>query len=117
VSLLNKAVEDILIFHQVEVTDRDGNTILRPSIVGVPAKATIQPAQQSGTSARRAEQDNEGYETEQNYRLRFSRRDNLTMDLEAEIQWLGVRWTVVGKAVRYNGSVRTRHIDYMIRRN
>lgn len=116
-SLLNKAVEDIVVFPQVVTIDDDGNEILIASEVGIPAKATIQPAQQSGTSARRSEQDNEGYESEQNYRLRFSRRGHIHLDIATQIEWLGVRWSVVGKPVRYNGSSRTRHIDYMIRRN
>lgn len=116
-SLLNKAVEDIIVYHEVEKIDDDGNIILVASDVGVPTKATIQPAQQSGTSARRAEQDNEGYETEQNYRLRFSRRNSIVLGQAAQIEWLGTRWSVVGLPVRYNGSLRTRHVDYMIRRN
>lgn len=119
-SLLDKAKQNILIFHEEEYTDEDGNTILRPSAVGVPAKAEIQPARQSGTSARRAEQDNEGYETEETYRLRFTRQHDRTMPVlgqAAQIEWRGERWVLVGLPTFYFGSRRTQHIDYQIRRD
>jgi hypothetical protein len=119
-ALLDKAVEDVTVYPEVEDFDDLGNQILRPSTVGYQAKATIQPARQSGTSARRAEQDNEGYETEENYRLRFTRkhdRERGVLGQGSELVWKGERWTFVGKPTFYNGSKRTRHIDYMIQRN
>lgn len=119
-SLLDKAKQDILIFHQEEFVDEDGNTILRPSDTGIPAKAEIQPARQSGTSARRAEQDNEGYETEETYRLRFTKKYNRTMPVlgqAAQIEWMEKRWVLVGEPTFYFGSRRTEHIDYQIRRD
>jgi hypothetical protein len=119
VSLLDRAKEDILIFHEEEYTSSDGNLMLRASAVGVPAKAEIQAARQSGTSARRAEQDNEGYETEEVYRLRFTRqynKDNPPLGIAAQIEWRGVRWSVIGQPTHYMGSRRTAHIDYQIRR-
>lgn len=119
-SLLDKVVEDVIVFPEVEDRDEDDNIILRPAAVGYSTRATIQPARQSGTSARRAEQDNEGYESEQNYRVRFSRKHDRERGLigqGAELEWRGERWFFVGEPTIYTGSRRTAHIDYMIRRN
>lgn len=119
-SLLDKAQQDIVVFQAEDFEDDLGNTLMRPSAVGYEAKAEIQPARQSGTSARRAEQDNEGYETEETYRLRFSRDHDATHDRlkpGAQVEWEGKRWTVVGYPTVYMGSRRTAHIDYQIRRN
>jgi hypothetical protein len=118
-SLLNKAKQDVVIYYEEAFIDEDGNTILRPASVGVPAKAEIQPARQSGTSARRAEQDNEGYETEEVYRMRFTRQFDKTMPMlgqASQVDWRGDRWVVVGQPTLYMGSRRTKHIDYQIRR-
>lgn len=107
-------------YPEMVVTDDDGNELLTANPVGYPAKAEIQPARQSGTSARRAEQDNEGYETEETYRLRFTRQHDRTMPLlgqGAEVEWRGERWSVVGLPTLYFGSIRTQHVDYQIRRN
>jgi hypothetical protein len=122
-SLLDRAKQDIIVFPEEEFEDRDGNIILRPSAAGISAKAELQPARQSGTSARRAEQDNEGYETEEVYRLRFARKVSielaavLPLGQASEIEWLGTRWNLVGNVTRYMGSRRTAHHDYQIRRN
>ena len=118
-SLLDRAKEDILVFHQVTVESLDGNIMITASDVGVPEKAEIQAARQSGTSARRAEQDNEGFETEEVYRLRFSReydRTHPVLGPAAEIEWRGLRWSLVGMPTHYRGSRRTAHIDYQVRR-
>jgi len=118
-SLLDRAKQDIIIYHQVEVVSDDGNIMIRASGVGVPAKAEIQAARQSGTSARRAEQDNEGFETEEVYRLRFTRsylKSNPALGPAAEVEWRGARWSVVGMPTYYMGSSRTAHVDFQIRR-
>lgn len=118
-SLLRKVGrESILAFPTIVSTDEDGNDVLVAQAVGIPKTAVIQNAAQSGTSARRAEQDNEGYETEQNYRLRFSpMKTHIELGLAGEIEWNGERWHVVGYESQYNGSRKTAHKDYMIRRN
>lgn len=118
-SLLDRATQDIMVYQAEDFEDDLGNVIQRPSAVGYAAKAEIQPARQSGTSARRAEQDNEGYETEETYRMRFTREhDRIHERLKpgAQIVWDGKRWSVVGFATPYMGSRRTAHIDYQIRR-
>jgi hypothetical protein len=119
VSLLDRASITITVYPEVTTLDEDGNTLLKP---GPPyeAQAVIQPQRQSGTSARRAEQDDEGYFTEEVYRLRFTREHDRThpvLGQGSEIEWDGSRWSLVGMATRYLGSNRTAHIDYQIRRN
>lgn len=118
-SLLDKGVEDVIVFPEITTTDSDGNPFTKASDTGVPAKATIQIASQSGTSARRAEQDEEGFESEEIYRIRFPRAvDAMLGPLgpQSQVEWQGHRWAVFGWRKRYNGSRRTRHNDYMIRR-
>lgn len=118
-SLLDKAQQDVTVYPEETFIDEDNNVILRPSAVGYQARAEIQPARQSGTSARRAEQDNEGYETEEVYRLRFTRQHDRTMPLlrqGAQVQWQGRRWSLVGNPTIYMGGRRTSHVDYQIRR-
>ncbi|GAB3475291.1 hypothetical protein GCM10027521_04880 [Amycolatopsis cihanbeyliensis] len=117
VSLLDTGVEDVTVYPEEVTQDRDGNTITRPSATGIPAKATIQLKAQSGTSSRRAEQDNEGFETETVYRLRFPRSFPHVLGAQARIEWRGEYWAVIGDAQRFNGSHKTRHIDYTIRRS
>lgn len=115
-SLLDRGRETVVVYQEVDTTDRDGNIIKGVSSVGVSTIATIQPAIQSGTSQRRAEQTNEGYETEDSYRMRLPRSFPFILEAEAQVQWRGKRWHVVGKVRRYNGSSRTAHVDYVIRR-
>lgn len=119
-SLLDKAVETITVYPEVLTIDEDGNGITRPSATGIVAKATIQLSQQSGTSARRAEQDNEGFESEEVYRLRFSRAEDARIGFlgpQSRIDWRGEYWELYGYPKRFNGSKRTRHFDYTIRRS
>lgn len=119
-SLLDKGNTIITVYPQEEVLDEDDNQLLRASLTGYEAVAVIQPARQSGTSARRAEQANEGYETEEVYRLRFTREHDRThprLGLASEIEWDGERWHIVGVATRYFGSRKTAHIDYQIKRS
>ncbi|TCO56905.1 hypothetical protein [Actinocrispum wychmicini] len=115
-SLLDRAHEDILVFPEETTVDSDGNIMTRPSQTGIPARAVIQMLAQSGTSARRSEQDNEGFESEEVYRLRFPRSFPYVLSAQARIEWRGQYWAIVGEARRYNGSARTRHMDYTIRR-
>lgn len=117
-SLLDKGRETIVLYNEEPYVDPDGNPSRRASLVGVTvSNCVIQPAAQSGTSQRREEQDNEGFESEQTYRLRPPRSFTTIIGMMAKIEWLGDIWTVVGKHKRYNGSSRTAHVDYIIRRN
>jgi hypothetical protein len=116
-SLLDKASEDVLVFLEESVTDRDGNVRTRPSATGIPAKARLQVHGQSGTSARRAEVQDIGYQTEQVYTIRFPRSFPHTLGAQSQIEWRGKRWSVFGDVSFYNGSRRTAHVEYTIRRS
>ena len=102
--------------------DADGNLITEPSTTGISAMGRFQPASMSGTSARRAEQDNEGFESEQMYTLRFPRSFPHVLGAQSEVEWrtdsLGrpIRWTIFGDPYYYNGSKRTAHVSYLLRR-
>lgn len=116
-SLLDKGRETVTVYQEETWTDRDGNTMTRPGSVGVTTPATISPAAQSGTSARRAEQDNEGFETEAAYQMRLPRSFPFVLGAQARVEWRGQYWSVVGDAFHFNRSSRTKRVEYMIRRS
>lgn len=115
-SLLDKGNERIVVFPEEVVTDVDGNTQTRVSKTGIPVWARLQPVGQSGTSARRAEQDNEGFESEKIYSLRLPRAYQCLMGAQAQIEWRGKRWAVHGDATVYTNSPATAHSTYTLRR-
>lgn len=115
-SLLDYTTEDCLVFPEEVATDADGNTRTRAASVGIPARARFQVQGQSGTSARRQEQDNEGFETEKVYRIRFDRGFPLTLGAQSQIEWRGKRWVIFGDVNIYSMSPRTAHVDYTIKR-
>ncbi|GAB4588735.1 hypothetical protein [Nocardia sp. IFM 10818] len=118
-SRLDRGNADVVVFLEEVTTDADGNTKTRPAKTGVPARALVQPAAQSGTSFRRAEQDNEGFESERLMRLRFVRGFNgdKPIGAQSQIEWEGRRWAVFGDPQPYrSGSRRTHHLEYVIRR-
>lgn len=115
-SLLDRGNANVVIYPEIEGTDTDGNPFVRASTQGVPKLVQIQPMPQSGTSARRAEQDNEGFETEQIYRMRFRRGEEMNLGIRSVIDWDGETWHVSGFPVKYRGSHRTTHTDYTIKR-
>lgn len=115
-SLLDIGKQNVTIYLEEVWTDSDGNTMTRPGSVGIPAKVTIQFEPASGTSQRRVEQDNEGFETEQNYRMRVPRNFPYVIGAQSKIVWDGKTFSVNGDAQPYNGSPRTAHLDYSLRR-
>lgn len=116
-SLLDRGQEDILIFMEEAVLDEDGNIRTRPSAVGIPTKARLQPLGQSGTSSRRQEQDNEGYETERVYTMRLPRSwPHGEVGTQSRVEWRGEKWALFGPTVRWVGSPMTRHDTYTIKR-
>jgi hypothetical protein len=117
-SLLDKGNETVTLYVEEVVTDSDGNTITRPSGDGVELVVNIQALPQSGTSARRAENAEEGFLTEQTYRLRFLRNAEVVpVGSQARIEWRDQYWAIFGDEDYYNGSRRTRHRLYHIRRS
>lgn len=117
-SLLDKGNIDGILYPEEAVTDADGNVRTRAASEGIPVRLWIQPQGQSGTAARRAEQDNEGYEIEQVLRVRFARRfEHLEVGAQAKIEIEGQVWSVFGDVVKHLGSPRTRHKVYTLRRS
>lgn len=117
-SLLDVGRETIILYNEETYTDPDGNPSRRASTTPITvSNCAVQLVAQSGTSARRTEDNNEGFDSEQVYRLRPPRSFTTIIGMHARIVWQGVEWAVFGKARRYNGSDRTAHIDYMLRRN
>lgn len=114
-SLLDRGTQDVIVYPEEMVADMDGNVRTRPSATGFPAKASIQPMGQSGTASRRQEQDNEGFESERVYSIRFPRGFQI-LGAQSQIEWRGVRWALFGPDVFYSGSPRTSHVTYTIKR-
>lgn len=118
-SLLDKGNIDVIVYPEELVADSDGNKRTRPSKVGVPARARVDILGQSGTSSRRQEQDNEGYESEKVYSLRFTRKSERELGrlgAQSCIEWEGRKWAVFGDENVYNRSRRTSHRTYTIKR-
>jgi hypothetical protein len=72
----------------------------------VPAKAVIQPI---GTPT---ESDDGGFLTVSRCRMRLVGYPG-ELGTQSAVEWNGQRWSVDGDPIRYNGSPRTRHIDYI----
>ena len=115
-TLLDQGREVVTVYQEVVTTDVDGNVLTKAGDVGVTTRACVQEAAQSGTSARRAEQDEEGYTTEKVLRLRLPRSFPFVLGAQAQVEWNDIRYAVMGDAKVYNGSDRTAHKDYTLRR-
>lgn len=115
-SLLDRGNEWVTVYPEETTTDVDGNTITRPSSTGIPVLARIDIQNQSGTSSRRAEQDNEGFETEAVYSIRFPRSFQTELGAQSQIEWRGKRFVVFGDARIHNRSARTAHLSYVMKR-
>jgi len=118
-SLLDRGQEPVTVFPEEVVTDMDGNIRTRPSKTGIKTIARLQVQGQSGTSARRGEQDNEGYESEKVYRIRFTRafaQQIGELGAQTEIEWRGARWAMFGDVNRFTMSPATAHVNYTIKR-
>lgn len=134
--------EPVVVYPEVMAIDEDGNKFTKPAttptvvgykpdpddpdgdpipiIVGpIQAIARFQVQNQSGTSARRAEQDNEGFESEKVYRMRFPRSFTKThgiLGAQSKVVWRDQTWAVFGDATVYNGSEATARVDYTVKR-
>jgi hypothetical protein len=116
-SLLDVGPDTVTVFHAEQYTDADGNIMYRPAVIGEPvANSVVQVAAQSGTSARRKEQDNEGYETEDVYRWRPPRSWTTPVSPQAVAEWNGLRWEILGNPQNFHYSHRTGHRDFTLRR-
>jgi len=117
-SLLRRGRETVIVFHAEEYFSPDGNVMYRASDTDVDIidNSVVQLAAQSGTSARRAEQDEEGYDTEDVYRFRPPQSYTREISFGSRAEWDGRMWAVIGNVRKYNGSDVTRHHDYTLRR-
>ena len=115
-SLLDTAQVWITVYPEEMVIDIDGNIRTQPSKTGICTKARLQVQGQSGTSARRQEQDNEGYETEKVYTMRFPRSFPVILGAQSQIEWMGHRWALFGDVNYYTNSRRTKHVTYTLKR-
>ena len=111
--------EPVTVFPEIATVDDDGNKFTKPSTTGIQATARFQVQGQSGTSARRAEQDNEGFSTEKVYRMRFPRsftKEHGILGAQTQVEWRGQRWSLFGDVNIYNASFATEHVDYTVKR-
>lgn len=121
-SLLDHWNYEVTVYPEEVVTDQDGNVKTRPSSIGVPAKAGIQVAYDTGTSARRRELEDIGFQSEERYRIRFTRESAKTLGVlgaQSVVEWRGVRWQIFGEVsiFRYGLTGRTHHDTYFLRRS
>jgi hypothetical protein len=112
-----RGFEPCTVYPEVTRTDTDGNTITEASTTGTATVARFQIQGQSGTSSRRAEQQDEGFDTERVYTVRFPRGQFENLGSQSEVEWDGLRWGIFGDRQRYNSSPRTSHVIYTLRRN
>ena len=111
--------QPVTVYPEVQDVDSDGNKRTRPSTAGIPAIARLQTLNQSGTSARRAEQDNEGFESEKVYRMRFPRsftKEHGILGAQSQIEWREQRWALFVDANVYDSSPALSRVDYTIKR-
>ena len=117
-SLLDSApgFEPVTVFPEETYLDADGNTMTHASSTGIPAKARWQLNYQSGTASRRAEQQDEGFATEQVYEIRFPRGFQI-LGSQAKVRREsdGRTYSIFGDVQVYNGSRRTAHATYTVR--
>jgi len=117
VSLLDRGNATVEVFPEEQVVSPDGNVFTRASKVPVTLEVWLAPVGQSGTSARRAEQDLEGFESEKVMRMRMLRKNHhIVLGAQSKVRFNGETWSVFGDVTRYMATTRTRHHDYTLRR-
>lgn len=117
--------EDCVVVMESHRLDADGNTITEAKGTRIPTLGRFQVQNQSGTSSRRAESDDEGFATEKVYNVRFTRafdRQYGELGAESTVEW-GVDaknrpavYEIFGDVLRYKSSRRTAHNTYTLRR-
>ncbi|QZH60495.1 hypothetical protein K1X22_01295 [Mycolicibacterium farcinogenes] len=115
-SLLNRPNADVLVYPEIVTVDEDGNTVTGPSETGIPCKARIQVAGPA------TETQKQGFETSDLLNIRLIGWTGGELGAQATISWgtddLGrpKMYAVEGEPLRYLGSRRTAHTEYIIRR-
>lgn len=108
-SLLNRGTETVKVFSEEMQVDDDGNKITRAAKVGTLVRAVVQPI----STFNPAESADGGFHTESRYRLRLINYPGI-LGAQSQVEWLGKRYAIHGDAQIYNGSARTRHVDYQM---
>ncbi|KLI04081.1 MULTISPECIES: hypothetical protein [Mycolicibacterium] len=106
-SLLNRPTDVVTVFEETAVTDSDGNTVTKPSAVGVICKAVVRPLSST--------EDDGGTTTK--YRLRLVGWHGDQLGAQSAVEWNGKRYAVDGDPLIYNGSRRTARVEYRMVRN
>lgn len=116
-SLLDRGNATVLLYPEELVYSRDGNPFTRASDTPIEIEVWLAQMGQSGTAARRAEQDKEGFETEKVMRMRMLRKNHgIRIGAQSKVVWEGKKYSVFGDVSPYFGSPRTEHYDYTLRR-
>ena len=122
-SLLDRSpgFEPCNIYMEITTTDADGNTVTKASTTPIPATARFQIQNQSGTSSRLAEQNNEGYESEKVYSMRLPRAweaEHGELQMQAKVGWgldsqgREAIYEIFGDVLKVGVAPRTRHNVY-----
>jgi hypothetical protein len=107
----------VTVYPQVVVTDEDGNTQTKASDVGIDTVGRVQLITMTGTARRDAEQNDKGFYTEQDYRIRFPRSfDTSQLGPQAKVLWNGQLFSIFGFPQVYQSSRRTQHQEFSIKR-
>jgi hypothetical protein len=61
------------------------------------------------------EDDAVGFQTTSKYRLRLVGYPGV-LGAQSQVEWQGKRYSIDGEPMQYNGSRRTAHVDYTIKR-
>jgi hypothetical protein len=115
-SLLNRGTEIVKVFPEETTTDADGNTITRASATGIVSRAVVQPIT-SAAATGGSEKMDFGFQSESKYRLRLVNWRGAVLGSQSQVEWNGKRYAVEGEPRIYNGSPRTRHVDYVLVRS
>lgn len=108
-SLLNRGTDTVKVFQEVQSPDidGDGNKITRAALVGQLFRAVVQPLTATESTA------DGGFGSESRYRLRLINYPNV-LGAQSQIEWNGKRYSIEGDGRIFNGSARTRHVDYVM---
>lgn len=112
-SLLNRGNEVVTVYPEEVTTSDDGNVKVRPSSVGIMARAVVQFIHTADDLRDGLAADN----TVSRYRLRLVNWQGGLLGSKSQIEWQGNRYALDGEPHQYRGSARTAHTDYtMVRR-
>ena len=110
ISLLHRHTTTVLIFPEMTIIDRDGNPKKIPMTEGFSSRATIQPLGIPWESIV------DGDLIVSMARMRLPRK-TMRLGPASRIEWENKSWSVVGEPQIFFGSLRTFHLDYIIKRS